>query len=160
MNEKLLAKLKEIDAETLTEIVRRDQHSPSFMITDWTVQRLSDKGVINPDGLWLFSGTGNDRECSRPWSVVLKVFHHPEAESPPSDLWYWKRELRFAQSGLAERLPGPVRAPRFYKVEEDADGAWLWMEHVKNQQPTPWALEDYAFAARQLGAWNGKYVWV
>lgn len=158
MSEDMLESLKTIDPRILTDVVRQDQNDPLFEITKWNVKRLSDKGVINPDGLWLFSGEGDNSKGSQFWQVVLKILKREEKESPPSDLWYWKRELLWAQSGLMEHLPGPIKAPRFYKTEETADGAWLWQEHVENQRPNPWTLEDYAFVAHQLGQWNGTYL--
>jgi hypothetical protein len=158
MDDPLLAKLETIDPAILIDVVRQDQQNPFFEITKWSVKRLSDKGVINPDGLWLFSGEGNDEGRAKSWSVVLKILERSEPESPPSDLWYWKREPLWVQSGLAEQLPGPVKSPRFYKVEETPGGAWLWQEHVRDQHPDPWTLDEYAFAARQLGLWNGAYV--
>ena len=153
----LLAQLKAIDPAVLAEVVRKDQRDPAFNITEWSVRRLSDKGVINPDGLWLFGGAGTGHGGPAAWSVVLKILQRSEQETPPSDQWYWKRELLLAQSGLTEQMPGPVRAPRFYRAEETPGGAWLWMEHVQDNRPGPWALDDYRFAARQLGAWNGRY---
>jgi len=158
VSEDMLESLKTIDPRILTDVVRQDQNDPLFEITKWNVKRLSDKGVINPDGLWLFSGEGDNSKGSQFWQVVLKILKREEKESPPSDLWYWKRELLWAQSGLMEHLPGPIKAPRFYKTEETADGAWLWQEHVENQRPNPWTLEDYAFVAHQLGQWNGTYL--
>jgi hypothetical protein len=155
MSEDRVTMLQSIDVTRLTDVVRQDQRSPSFQIGDWSVRRLSDKGVINPDGLWLFSGQGHDRQGPRPWSVVLKILTRQPEEPPPSDLWYWKRELLLAQSGLAGRLPGPVKAPRFYESQETPDGAWIWMEHIQDARPGPWNLDTFAFAARQLGRWNG-----
>ena len=157
MGNDMLEKLLTIDPEILTEVVRQDQTNPTFEITRWTVQRLSDKGIRNPDGLWLYSGEGNDGSQARPWSVVLKIIERTEEEVPVSDYWYWKRELLWVQSGLMERMPGPVKGPRFYRAEETSDGAWLWQEHLIQQRPGPWSLEDYAFAARQIGLWNGAY---
>ena len=154
----LLETLKTIDPVLLTDVVRQDQRDPSFEITQWSVRRLSDKGIINPDGLWLFSGEGIRGGSSQPWAVVLKVLERQEEEAPPSDLWYWKRELLWVQSGFMERLPGPVKGPRFYRAEETPEGAWLWQEHLENQRPDPWSLDDYAFAAHQLGLWNGAYL--
>jgi hypothetical protein len=79
----------------------------------------------------------------------------PEQESPQDDLYYWKREFLLAQSGLLERLPGPVRAPRFYRTDEYPDSVWIWMEEIADRRSGPWRLEHYAIAARQLGLWNG-----
>jgi hypothetical protein len=158
MDDHLLETLREIDLSILTDVVRQSQRDPTFEITSWSVKRLSDKGIINPDGLWLFNGKGSHAGVTQSWSVVLKIIERSEEDIPLSDLWYWKREVLWAQSGYMERLPGPVKAPHSYKVEETADGAWLWQEHVINQRPHPWTLDDYAFAARQLGLWNGAYL--
>jgi hypothetical protein len=158
MNEDLLARLKDIDLTILSEVVQQDQGSSSFEISEWCVKRLSDQGAINPDGLWLFSGEGSDQAGFRPWSVVVKIFQRPEGELRLSDVWHWKREVLLAKSGLTERMPGPVKAPRFYRVDEFPDGAWLWMEHVESNRANPWVLDDYVFAAHQLGTWNGRLI--
>jgi hypothetical protein len=155
MFENLAARLQAIDPAILTDVVRQDQRSSSFEITEWSVKRLSDKGLVNPDGLWLFSGQGHAGGDLRQWSVVLKAFKRPEQETAPDARWYWKRELLVAQSGFLERLRGPVRAPRFYRTDEHEDGLWLWMEHVLDDRSGAWTLDDYALAARQLGRWNG-----
>jgi len=158
MAEDRLATLQAFDPARLTEVVRQDQCSPDFEIIKWSVRRLSDKGIINPDGLWLFSGTGRDSQGERPWSVVLKILSRQDPEPPPSDMWYWKRELLVAQSGLAERLAGAVKAPRFYKPGQPLEDTWLWMEHVRDTRPGRWSLDDFRFAAHELGRWNGAFV--
>jgi hypothetical protein len=155
MTNDLHLKINAIDPIILTDVVRSDQRSPLFEISDWSVDRLSDQGIINPEGLWLFRGHGYDDKGPRPWSVVLKIIEPRITDVPPSDLWYWKRELLLAESGLLECLPGPVRAPQCYRVEESPDTAWLWLEHIENNRPGQWGLDDYAFAAHQLGKWNG-----
>lgn len=155
MNKDILQRLNTVDAAILTDVVRQDQRSSSFVITDWSVRRLSDKGIANPDGLWLFSGRGHDSRNERSWSIVVKIFIPPEQESPLDDLYYWKREFLLAQSGLLEHLPGPVRAPRVYRTDEYPDSVWIWMEQISDRKPGPWTIEHYAIAARQLGLWNG-----
>jgi hypothetical protein len=59
---------------------------------------------------------------------------------------------------LLEHLPGPVKAPRFYRIDEQPVGAWLWMEHVKEQSSKNWGVDDYAFVAHELGQWNGACI--
>ena len=157
MDDHLLEKLQAVDPLILTGIVRQDQRDPAFEITSWSVRRLSDKGIINPDGLWLYSGEGNSGGTTQPWSVVLKILERSDEEMSPSDRRYWKRELLWVQSGLMEHLPGPVKGPRYYRAEETTGGAWIWQEYVENERPDPWSPDDYAFAARQLGLWNGAY---
>ncbi|HLY26496.1 MAG TPA: phosphotransferase [Aggregatilineales bacterium] len=155
MAEHLLARLKAIDPAVLTDVVRQDQHCPAFEIAEWSIRRLSDKGVVNPDGLWLVNGLGEVDGTTRPWSVAVKIIQRPNAETPPDARNYWKRELLFAQSGLLDRLSGPARVPRVYRAEESNDCVWLWMEHVQDERSGAWTLDDYIFAARQLGRWNG-----
>jgi len=155
MAEGLLEKLKALDPAILTEVVRQDQNDPTFEITTWDVKRLSDKGIANPDGLWIFNGAGSN---SSNWSIVLKILNRPEQELEPDNVWHWKREFSFAQSRLSKHLPGPVKAPRMYRTEEKADGAWIWMEYVQGSSLAPWTLDEYAFAAQQLGLWNGSYL--
>jgi hypothetical protein len=146
---------KTVDPVVLAEVVRIDQNNPAFEITDWSVDRLSDKGINNPDGLWLIRGLGEDGEGERPWSVVFKILKHQEQELPITNQWYWKRELLVAQSGLIERLPGPVKARCYYRVDETPEGAMMWIEYIQSNRPNLWSLADYAFAGKQLGLWNG-----
>lgn len=156
MGDDLLEKLKAINPAILTDIVRQDQNNASFEITEWNVKRLSDKGIANPNGLWLLSGQGNNGTEIRSWSVVLKILERQEEEPPADDLWYWKREYLLAQSKLTENIA--VKAPRFYHSEETPDGAWIWMEQVEDHHPGQWTLDEYAFAAYQLGQWNSTYL--
>lgn len=60
MGKDMLEKLKAIDPAILTDVVRQDQNDSSFEITKWVIKRLSNKGIANPDGLWLFSGRGQE----------------------------------------------------------------------------------------------------
>ena len=158
MSDAILSRLNAIDMAILSDVVRQDQRNPSFEITEWSVRRLSDKGMMSPDGLWLFSGQGHAGDDVQAWSVVLKIFNRPERESRQDEQWYWKREVLLAQSGLLERLPGPVRAARFYRIDEYPDSIWLWMEQIIEQQSGAWMLEQYAFAAGQLGQSSGAWL--
>ena len=155
MDDALLEKLQAVDPAILTDVVRQDRRDPSFEITNWSIKRLSDKGIRNPDGLWIFNGEGHTAGDPSSWSVVLKILERSEEEA--SSLWSWKRELLMVQSGLMERLPGPVKTPRFYRVEETPHGAWLWQEYIESHRPDAWTIDDYVFAAYQLGLWNGAH---
>ena len=158
MDEGLLEKLMAIDPKILIEIVRQDKNDQAFEITDWSVKRLSDKGIANPDGLWLFSGQGISDKERQPWSVVLKFLQRQDERVPADSTWHWKREFSWTESGLANQLQGAVKAPRIYHSEETPEGAWIWMEHVVGIQSDPWTLDEYAFAAHQFGLWNGSYL--
>ena len=67
MPDAILGTLQAIDPAVLENVVRVDQRSPAFQISDWSVRRLSAKGIVNPDGLWLFSGQGRDGQGTRNW---------------------------------------------------------------------------------------------
>ena len=68
----------------LSEAVRQDQRSPDFEISAWTVEKLSHKGVINPDGIFRFFGSGHDKQDKRLWTLILKVFDEPDAPDSPA----------------------------------------------------------------------------
>jgi hypothetical protein len=160
METTILDQLKETNQDRLTQIVRQDLNRPTFEIRDWSVRPLSDQGVINPDGLFVFEGHGIDATQPTldilPWRVVVKNFVTPTDETAPDHLWYWKREVMLFQSGLLERLPGPVRGPRSYGVFENTGNWQVWMEHIKDESPARWTMDHYRQAARELGRWNGR----
>jgi len=106
--ESMLNQLYSLDQNVLADIVRQDQRCPDFVITSWKVSRLSDKGIVNPDGLFRFSGRGYNpthREVERDWTVVLKMIQKPPEEGDITNIWYWKREFLVFQSGLLDDLP-------------------------------------------------------
>jgi hypothetical protein len=147
-----------LDSTRLTEIVRRVQASPSFEIGSWEVRHLSSDGAVNPEGLFLFSGEGHDELGQRPWSVVLKSIQSQTPEPDLSDAWHWKREYWAMESGLLSKLPGPLVPPRCYGVEEQPDGAWIWMEHILDHSPRRWGIDEFVFAAEQLGRTTGAWL--
>jgi hypothetical protein len=149
-----LEELRNLDPALLVGVVRQDQRSPRFEITDWQVEPLSDQGIINPEGLFRVCGHGRDAAGARPWTVVVKIVKDPGQPRDPAHLWYWKRETLLAQSGLLDALPGPVCAPRFYGVIERERDDWLWIEYIADAVRGPWGLEGYVFAARQFGRFN------
>jgi hypothetical protein len=157
-----LDQLRALNDRVLAEIVCQDQRCPDFVITSWQVDRLSDKGIVNPDGLFRFSGTGYDaanREYERHWTVVLKNMKSPEEEGDITNIWFWKRELLAVKSGLLDDLPaGGVKAPRFYGTTEQNGSAWIWMEYIQENDPPRWPLQRFPTAARFLGKLNGAYL--
>ncbi len=72
---------------------------------------------------------------------------------------YWKRELLVYRSGLLEKLPEGMTAPRCYGVVEYPDNvAWLWLEDIADSHEDVWSLERYALTARHLGRLNGIHL--
>jgi hypothetical protein len=103
-------------------------------------------------------GEGHEGSRGRSCSIL----HAPQDPSDPfyelrrdpRSVWYWKREFLLAQSGLLEQLPRGLSAARTYQPVEDAETAWLWMEHLVDSTPARWRLKHFCFAARQLGRYN------
>lgn len=155
MIEDTLDQLQHIPLDVLTTIVRQDQRRSYLIVTDWTVQPLSDKGIINPGGLWSLNGHARDALGTCAWSLVIKILRRPQHQQSSSDPWYWKREVDVVQSAFASKLPGPIRTPRFYRVDEHADAIWLWMERVQPFSSEPWTSQDFRRTAHDLGQWNG-----
>jgi hypothetical protein len=154
MPEDMLETLRAIDPAILAEVVQQDQRSSTFEVLNWTVKRLSDKGIMNPDGLFLFSGEGRDKQRIGSWSVVLKIIKDPGGEPDSSSAFYWKREFLLMQCGLMKKLPGPLAVPRFYSMPEDGSTIWIWMEHIKETVNPRWTTEEYVFAVRQFGQFS------
>lgn len=156
MTRDMVEVLQAVDPVVLLDVVRQDQRSPTFEILSWVVEPLSDKGIVNPAGLFAFRGNGHDARGLTPWRVVLKILKKPHTELAPHHLRYWKRELLAMQSGLLATLPGPVVAPRCYGTSEFEDSGWIWMEHILESTNSTWTTSQYVFAARELGRFNGN----
>jgi hypothetical protein len=160
MTDNLLEQLKKIDQAVLTDIVQKDQRNSELVVLDWTVNPLSHEKIIDTTGgLFCFSGQSQSSQGVRPWKVVMKCINNPEELSEQPRRWYyWKREILAFQSGLLAQLPPGVRAPHFYGVMENENGAWIWMEYIEETTGKYWSLEDFSRAAQHLGRSQGKYL--
>ncbi len=110
----LLVQLQAIDQAVLIKAVRKDQHDPDLVISDWTVEPVSHEILTDTTaGLFRFTGQGQSAKGGiRPWTVVLKCINNPKQSSlQPRDTFYWRRETLAFQSGLLDDLPPSVRAP-------------------------------------------------
>lgn len=150
-----------IDPRSLAEVVRRALEAPGARLEDWRAEPLPYR-VINrvTAGLYQVSGSARVDGAAQPWSVFLKVLRHlpPAGDTNfnPSDdpaHWnYWRREALVYQSGLLERLPDGLAAPRCYGVEQPApDTIWLWLEQIAGAPAGAWPVERFGLAARHLG---------
>ncbi len=156
----LLEQLKGIDQAFLTEIVRKDQDNLDLTLLDWTVEPISHEKIIDTTGgLFCFSGQSQSARGRQPWKVVVKSIKNPkEWGQQPREWSYWRREIMAFQSGFLEQLPSGVRAPRFYGITENENGAWIWIEHIKEANGKRWSLDQFQRTARQLGRFQGAYL--
>jgi len=160
MTDDLLEQLKETDQAVLTDVVRKDQLDPDLVIVDWMVEPLSHEKIISTTGgLFCFSGQGQGTQGIKPWKVVLKCINNPKSSKQEPRGWsYWQREILAFNSGFLAQLPSGVRAPRFYGVIENENGAWIWIEHIQEVTSKQWSLDHYQRTARQLGRFQGAYL--
>jgi hypothetical protein len=151
----LLDQLKEIDRAILTEVVRKDQHNPDLVLLDWLIEPLSHEKIIDTTGgLFCFSGQCQGEQGIQPWKVVMKCINNPVQWAQEPRGWaYWKRECLAFQSGILERLPPGIRAPRYYGVMENENeaGVCIWIEHIRETTGKHWSVDYFQRTARQLG---------
>jgi len=100
-------------------------------------------------------------------SAVLKVVRHGDGATPDG-LWgadadvgarnYWKREWLAFDSGLLDRLPGLLRAPRtLLTVERDEAECWIWMSDAGGRTGSALSIADLGTVAHALGTTQGAY---
>jgi len=160
MTDDLLEQLKRIDQALLTKVVRKDQNNPDLVLLDWTVEPLSHEKIIDTTGgLFCFSGQGQTIQSIQSWKVVMKCINNPKEWGQEPRGWaHWQREILAFQSGFLEQLPPGVRAPHFYGVMENENGAWVWIEHIQETTGKQWSLDYFRRTARQLGRFQGAYL--
>ena len=150
--------LIQIDPAHLAGLVQAACHNPRLVIGDWQVQRLYGGFQLN-SSIFRLQGHALDAGSPQAWSLVLKVIRPDIEHDDPEDYRYWKREALAYQSGSLNDLPGPLIAPSCYDVNVQPDGSvWLFLEDMQGGTDSPWSLEQYVWAARCLGEFNGAYL--
>jgi hypothetical protein len=147
-------------------LVEQAMGQPGWKPLTWNRERLYRTFGSTTVGVFRVGGTAQAAEAIRPWSLILKVISpaawNAMTGGQPAELshpLYWKREALAYESGWLDRLPGKVRGPRCLGIEEQPDGSvWLWLEKAQDNYHGHWPLEQYARAARCLGAFNGAYL--
>ena len=158
MTATVLSSLQGLDPARLTPLVQTATRQPELKLDGFSVEVLSDKGITNPDGLFLFSGRAHGPAGEVPWSLVLKMLTKPPQDQDPQEIFYWPREALAFQSGLLQNLPADLVVPQHYAVTQEDHQTWIWMEHIRETVAPVWTLEQYALAAHKLGRFNGHYL--
>lgn len=154
-----------VDAQTLTPIVRAALDSPTAAVENWQVTPIT-KGRASPAGLYRLSGTARVQSQQMTWSVVIKVVEAAatslhagnNASDDLNHMFYWKRELLVYQSGLFDQLPVGLAAPRCYQIDELPGAGRIWMEDVREDIGATWPLDHYGQVARHFGRLGGLYL--
>jgi Phosphotransferase enzyme family len=130
-------------------------------IKNWSVEPISTVSLnFTTEGIYRLRGVVNNMQMEIPWSLVLKIIQPENVEKNNVQHHnYWKREALVYESGILTSLPNNIKVPKCYNIEEKSNGSiWIWMEDINEENNECWSDEEYAFAARQLGFFNGVYV--
>ena len=145
--------LSTINSLTLTPLVRRSLDRPDAELIDWKSVAL--QGSSFNSAIYRFSGNALDGGLVLPWSLILKIVTSPDGSDDPTSERYWKREALAFQSGLFDKLPPMICAPRCFGIVEPSGlETWLWMEELVDALPGRWSLDQYGNVARHLGRFN------
>jgi hypothetical protein len=148
-----------LDEELLTGAVSAALGRPVTPAGFATVPVAYQPGSPATGALLRVSGTTGDGE---PWSLFLKVLHHPRhwpriGDLPAAirqqflDQFPWRMELVAWEPGFADRLPAGMRLPRLYRLAELGDDrVAVWMEDVRVLDGA-WDPPRFARAAHALG---------
>lgn len=150
--------LGQINATTLTPVVRAALDSADANITEWRREAFGhslDDVYGTARSIFRFSGSARVGGEVVGWSLVLKVVTAAASPDDPSSPANGEREPFAYRSGLLDQLSG-VRAPRcFGVIDRPGGGYWLWLEEIVESIGREWPKERYLLAARHLGQFNG-----
>ena len=124
-----------------------------FEIAESSVSQLqSGKG---DDQVFRVSGTSKVENGSKTWSVILKKYTKKSLPQP----WQaenWRRESTMYASGIFEVFPSGVRTPACFKISEDRQHVFLWLEDLSDVYGAKWPLSAFRTAAYYLGVLNAS----
>jgi hypothetical protein len=159
----LAGEVASLDRSRIEPIVARALGRP-VAIGEWRSVPFSYQ-VTNALSAGIFRLSGTVRDGGE-WSVVLKVLQPAydallgrfpaESRAELEEAYRWDREVRAYESGLFDRLPAGLAAPRALAIDRRADRCWLWLEDL-GVDDAPWDIARYALAGRHLGRFNGAF---
>ena len=145
----------DVDAGVLESVVERALETTPVRLVQWSAEEIF---AGDGQGLGVFRVTGSAQAGNRlrDWSVILKVL--PDESTAAMNGWSLAvREPLAYDSGLLDSLPKALGAPHRLGHTKQGGHHYLWLEDL-GPDDVPWSLHDYAYAARQLGRFNGAYL--
>lgn len=147
-------------APGLTDLVRESIGDPTAEIADQRVEPVgTGPGAFSTEALHRVRGVTTD---GVPWSFFVKsvhsVRHAPALATLPGHLraaliegYPWRADADVYLA--AEPLPGGMRLPRLYRLDDLGDDRLImWLEDVAEAPGARWDRDRYARAAYLLGA--------
>lgn len=150
-----------IDADARLELVRNALRDRRAQLLTWCLEPM-DPGASTSE-LYMLTGTARSRGVVMPWRFVVKIFNRDgqgwqQSSTDPSAWNYWKREWLVYQARWVHQLPGLVAPECFGAGELGESTAWLAIKDLSRINQRPWSLAQFGACARDLGAFNGRFV--
>ena len=157
----VIAVLDRLDQAALEPVARLLLRQPRARLLDWRRQLVAYHAYLPGRVVARVAGRAEVEGAVTPWALILKL----SLLSPlsPSGVYddaraAWPREALAYWSGLLDRLPGGLAAPRLIQARQDSAGVfWLWLEEIADHYERRWPLDHYGLAALHLGHLNGAY---
>lgn len=147
-------RLESLNADRLKPFVRLALGCDRAEVVRWDQEVLKGSWEGAGNLVSRLTGTAISDGRRHPWSVIVKI---PRPVRPEVDRW--QREPLLYGSGLLDKLPGPMAAPRCFGIERPpGDEPWIWMEDVKGVVGSAWPKERFYLALKHLGECQGAYL--
>jgi len=153
------SRLERINAALLEPFVRKALSSEEAMVARWDCDVI--KGTWTPPGRIVCHLTGQARSGARPvpWSLYLRIPEPPMSHRDPVRREPFHRDLMLYGSGILDRLPDGIAAPRLLGVTEHPDDEpWMWFEDAGADEAIGWPQERFGLAAFHLGRMHGAFL--
>ena len=144
----------ELTGEILTPVVRRLLDDPAATVTEFTIHALKP-GLGNPTSLGVYRVKG---VAGEPFTLVVKHLANglPMMDTSDPTHWnYWKREIVFFESPLAERIPKSIGYPKYLGQSTLSDGTVLfWNADLGDLEKSKWTWADCVNATKLVAELN------
>ena len=144
----------ELTSEILTPVVRRLLDDSAANVSEFSIHALKP-GLGNPTSLGVYRVKGT---AGQPFSLVVKHLANglPMMDASEPTHWnYWKREIAFFESPLAERIPRSIGYPKYLGQSTLADGtALFWNADLGDLEKSKWTWDQCLNATRLVAELN------
>ncbi len=147
-----------IDPAFLQSLIQRMSDSDEMQLMSWNCKPIG-KSKEESAVFRVCCHLSNNEQTSA-CTLILKILKKDSSRDQESHYFYWKREALVYRSGIMDRLPRVICAPKCYAVTEKDDGSqWVWLEDIDfESMQHDWTLTHQQKTARLLGSFNGAYL--
>lgn len=149
----------DLDRATLAPVVERLLGAGAIIDGDFEVIALKP-GLGNPTSLGVYRVAGKALSNGKPVPFSMVVKHLADGQpimdaSEPTYWNYWKREIAFFESPLANRIPKSIDFPMYLGQSALPDGTMLfWNSDLGDLQKAVWSWAECLHAAALVAELN------